>query len=311
MIDYILHWLNNIYFLIIAITIIIFTSILFNPLLWIPFFIYCIYISISQPSYSEIDFYTHIRKYPYTFTYNINQQYKHIDKFKIDGLDNIEHISKPAIFGFHPHGLASITRAIFCTNQCTPLYKTHLKDAYHAIHSLLFKIPILREFLLLGGAIPVSESYIRHYISKGHSITITPGGAREMKYAQDKYHTNGETYYIIPRKGIARIASDMNVPMIPIYTDGERQIMSYEPSPLILNLINKIIGVFTKKTTDTNILQILYPSNILKWHRLHNTKTTITTTYIGTPKNTYEEYINELKSLCAKANTIVKEIQVK
>jgi hypothetical protein len=311
MIDYILHWLNNTHFLIFAMSILFFISILFNPLVWIPFSIYCIYVFISQPSYAEIEWYTYIRKYLYKFTYKLNQSYKHSDKFKIEGLENIEQNSKPVIFGFHPHGLISFTRGFFCTNQETELYKTHLKEAYHAIHSLLFKIPILREFILLGGAIPVSESYIRYYISKGHSITITPGGAREMKYTQDKYHTNGETYYIIPRKGISRIANDMNVQMIPVYTDGERQLFSYKESSIILTLIDKITGVFTKKRTDSNLIQMLSLRNILKWHNLYDTKDPITTSYIGKPTNTYQEYIDELKSLCKEANVNVKETQIK
>ncbi len=231
------------------------------------------------------------------------------NKFKMEGMDNIKELSSPAIFGFHPHGLTSLTRAFFCVNQTTEIYQKHLNNAYHAAHSLLFKVPILREFLLLGGAIPVSESYIRHYLSKGNSITITPGGAREMKYTHDKYHKAGETYHIIPRKGIVKIAQSMNIPMIPIYTDGERQLFSYTESPFILTLIDKIIEAFTKKKSDSNMIQILYPSNIMKWHNLYSSNDTITTTYIGKPTNTYTEYIDELKSLCKQANVNVKEIQ--
>ncbi len=312
MIDYVLHWLNNTHYLLLCLSIIIFFFILINPLAWIPFIIYCIYVTISMPSYFEIDIYRKIRNIIYAFIKPINILYKPADKFTIiNGTNHIESLNKPAIYGFHPHGLASITRTLFCSNQATQLYQTQLKDAYHAAHSLLFKVPILRELLLLGGAIPVSESYIRHYLSKGHSITITPGGAREMKYTQDKYHKNGETYYLIPRKGIARIAEDMNIPMIPIYTEGERQLFSYNPPSLPLRLINSILEALIQKTTDVNVLQILYPSNIMKWHELYYNITPITTTYIGKPTYTYEEYTDQLKALCKEANVHVKEIQIK
>jgi len=119
--------------------------------------------------------------------------------------------SKQYIFAIHKHGVFSVTNiAYFALN----------KDMLHVRSvgtSVLFVLPIIKEFVGLGGAIPANKDDIIDVLNSGKSVAMSPGGIREVPGM-----TPGCP--IIQREGFLKIAVQQNVPVVPIYAHGEEML---------------------------------------------------------------------------------------
>lgn len=79
-------------------------------------------------------------------------------------------------------------------------------DVVYALPPLLFYIPILREILLMSGAIAQTESTIKNLISHRRSVAMCPYGLKGAAYKQDStaLRTNGLPKYLIQPCSIYR-----------------------------------------------------------------------------------------------------------
>lgn len=140
-------------------------------------------------------------------------------KLKVTNISDIRK-HKQVIFACHPHGVMSYHHAMLYMNvpgseeiiKLIPLEKRRALAARS-----LFSIPILRDILLLSGAVDASAPVAKKCLSCGYSLTILPGGEREQLMAQLHEHK----IFIKNRKGFCKLALQHNVPVIPCYCFGE------------------------------------------------------------------------------------------
>jgi hypothetical protein len=93
-----------------------------------------------------------------------------------------------------------------------------------AIHSILFRIPLVRDVVEQFRCIEANEATIKSYLQTGTSVAILTGGIEEMR-------RNGEPdvqLILKKRKGYARIAKECKVPLIPMFTVGENELFPTE-----------------------------------------------------------------------------------
>jgi hypothetical protein len=140
-----------------------------------------------------------------------------IDKsFVLKDLENIP--ERNALFLCHPHGIMGLSWFYHLCHPFTP-WPHSSKRPYLAIHSLLFKIPLLREILHANRFIDSSRESIQSYLEKGESVALFTGGAEEMIHT-DEHVTN---IIMKKRKGYSRIAKDARVPLVILFNTNENR----------------------------------------------------------------------------------------
>ena len=320
LLEYIFHWGFSLYGLIFCICIVGICFIIF-PKLRIPLIVYIIIIQLIEPGPKEIDFWTNVSK-----KISINTPYKknvYKDTFKTvyhgTTKDNLMKPSFPSNKGklltFHPHGICCITYTMNRAYNETDLHDILLK-AKVAVHSVLFKVPFVREISQIVGLIPASKENIKHYLDTGINVSIFPSGTKEGLYC--KNDINDEYAYIKNRKGIFELLGD-TYENVQIYTLGEQHLFlyDYKMPDIINNIMTKVVG----KTTDSQVLNIFSTRNLYAWHKIWKGTSNKTITYIGdTVKYTgnvdkdREEYIKNLQTLfsnlCKEENIEKKLIVV-
>jgi len=86
--------------------------------------------------------------------------------------------------------------------------------------SVTFRIPLLREVLLLMGWREASEGMFSRMLRSGRSVVVLPGGIPEMVEMDHKR----EALLCPPELGFVRLAMQHGVPIQPIYCFGETQL---------------------------------------------------------------------------------------
>lgn len=123
----------------------------------------------------------------------------------------------PVLYVAHPHGLYGLSWFIHIALGITdwPSERPVL-----AVHSIFFKLPLIRELFQRHGCIEATEEAILETLKKGTSVVLLVGGIEEL------YHTDPYTIQLIlkKRKGYARIAKKANVPLVPLLTVGESEL---------------------------------------------------------------------------------------
>ncbi len=147
--------------------------------------------------------------------------------------------SEPALFICHPHGLFGHSWILHFCYGISPWPKDKPKPLL-AIHSILFKLPFLRDILEQCRCIEATEETIQAWLQKGYSIALLTGGIEEMKY------NGSERVKLVleKRKGYARIAKLCKVPIVPMFTVGENELFPNE-SFWIWKSINHLIHKWT------------------------------------------------------------------
>lgn len=120
---------------------------------------------------------------------------------------------------FHPHGCfvlgAIVNVAREPRNKHSPYYGTFV-----GVADALFKIPFVREFLLLLNARPASAKMTEKLLSSGNTVAICPGGIHEQLATDSKQ----ERLFFPPNLGFVRQAMKHGTPLVPLYTFGENQL---------------------------------------------------------------------------------------
>jgi 2-acylglycerol O-acyltransferase 2 len=265
------------------------------------FISYIAYITFFKLSFNEIDIY---HKYG-DFLQRFISKYINIDNYKIK-FTNKELINKDKqyIYVFYPHGMYAFTQIIHLVHKNSEL-KPYFKNAVHSAHPMLFSMPFFREFGLLNKSIPVAREYLDHYLEEGKSLTINPGGIRDIKNCTYR-NRNTDILYLNKRKGFIRIAKDNNVEIIPIYCWDEQNIIRHSNGFGWLNTLNrKYLGL----GFDFNSLQGLSPANMISIIQTLFKDKKGTIAYVGKPINVngtideiHTEFINQMKELFNIAN---------
>ncbi|KAJ0004407.1 hypothetical protein NQD34_010621 [Periophthalmus magnuspinnatus] len=132
--------------------------------------------------------------------------------------------SKNYILGCHPHGIMSAGAfSCFSTESCgfTELYPGMRSRL--AILAGLFRIPLLREYIMCAGLYPVSKASLTHLLSKsgkGNAVVIIIGGAAESLASSP----GANTVVIKQRKGFVKVALEFGADLVPVYSFGENEL---------------------------------------------------------------------------------------
>lgn len=126
---------------------------------------------------------------------------------------------------WHPHGAFTFCAAAFTSNM-TALSTTSSapgpENWFIGIADLLFRFPVVGEFLALMNARPVTERMTKEILQKGHSFGLQPGGIAE----QVRTDHRRELLVFPPQLGFCRLAIKYGTPLVPIYAFGENQVFS-------------------------------------------------------------------------------------
>ncbi len=136
--------------------------------------------------------------------------------FALKNADQIP--EKNALILCHPHGILGLNWFYHLCHPFSPwTYKG--KKPRLAIHSVLFKFPMLREILTSYHCIEASEERIQSYLEKGESVALFTGGAEEM-LETDEHKIN---IVMKKRKGYSRIAKQAGVPIVIFFNTNENE----------------------------------------------------------------------------------------
>uniref|UniRef100_A0A672JTL9 Acyltransferase n=1 Tax=Salarias fasciatus TaxID=181472 RepID=A0A672JTL9_SALFA len=156
--------------------------------------------------------------------------------------------NKNYVLGCHPHGIMSCGAfSAFSTKSCGfaelfPGLRCRL-----AILAGLFRIPLMREYIMGAGLLPVSKASLEHLLSKsgkGNAVVIVVGGAAESLASSPGVNT----VVVRNRKGFVRLALQYGADLVPVYSFGEndlfQQVTFSEGSfgRKLQDLIKKIMG---------------------------------------------------------------------
>lgn len=120
---------------------------------------------------------------------------------------------KPCLFVCHPHGVAGFAWFFhFVTNLTN--WPQDVPRPRVAIHSLFFRIPVIREMVEYLGAISADEKDILQALRSGTSVALLVGGVEEI------FHSTAGKFQILlkKRRGYIRIAQQTGVPLVPLVT---------------------------------------------------------------------------------------------
>jgi len=128
-----------------------------------------------------------------------------------------------SILMWHPHGL-------FCTSHFfhigTRLTDWPARNVKGVALSVLTWMPFMTELFEYFRAIPSDYTAMKKAIDDGTSISVAPGGMREMLYP--------ESALISRRKGIFRLALETGTPLIPIVSVNEDSLYTLANVPRFL-----------------------------------------------------------------------------
>jgi hypothetical protein len=295
-IELLLHWLCFLPGLIIFAVMLCSISLL-NIFLWIPLLIYFIYIQVKLPSFKEIEYWEELRKSIGDSIYLKSEKYTKVFQAEFESNSCHNHL-RPRVLLWHPHGIQVISHIIHKLCMKSPLFN-FLKDTKTTVHSMTFQIPIIREIFLFYGCIPATKEYITHYLEKGQSISIFPGGVKEMKYCNSDNPQN--ICYLKNRKGYLEIGKDYD--FVPIYTLGEQGFFSSNKDSIykrIINSINKICSAICGYSSDISALELFNWKSFWKWNKVYfGLEDSHTYTFVGDPIKTdkSDEYIDNLQRI--------------
>lgn len=149
-----------------------------------------------------------------------NELQDHLQKtFLLRGNVNEMNLKTPTLYIAHPHGLFSMAPFLHWAIQVTDWPKGGNK-IHIAVHSIFFKIPLVKELMESYGAIEATEEEIRRVLESGESVALLTGGVEELNQTE-----SGKMNIVLKkRKGFLRIARDLNIPIVPVLTFGENEL---------------------------------------------------------------------------------------
>jgi hypothetical protein len=126
-------------------------------------------------------------------------------------VDDVEQSrNTPTLYACGPHGILALSAGLtFLTGR--------VRNTRLAVHSILFAIPVIRELLLLHGAIDVSEASIIAALARNESVAVVTGGVREMGLPVRPFQSSVS--------GIVRIAYNYDIPLRHVVFVGEDELM--------------------------------------------------------------------------------------
>jgi len=126
----------------------------------------------------------------------------------------------PYIFVCHPHGIVGIAPMSNLGTYGTGFDKLFPGVPVHLLgHRVIFRIPLFREWALLHGHGTVERSCCLRLLSRGDSIGLAPGGAKESLECRP----HALQLYLRRRRGFAKLALETGAALVPVLSYGENE----------------------------------------------------------------------------------------
>lgn len=124
----------------------------------------------------------------------------------------------PVLYVAHPHGLFSMAPFLHWAAETTTWPRG--RKVHIALHRIFFRIPFVREFCEHFEAIEATDEEIKKVLKLGDSVALLTGGVREISETVP----GKMRIYLKKRKGFARVAKELGVPIVPVLTFGENEL---------------------------------------------------------------------------------------
>jgi len=295
-VEWILHWTVLFGPGLAAVCAGLFMYLCLNIFLWPLIALYLVYIVFWPVSDVELDLWDSVRKRVRLVLPTANYS----QAFQVKG--TLPDKTVPHLYAFHPHGLLVSSAPIHLLDKHSPLYES-LSHHHPTLHSVLFKVPFLREFLLLIGCIPATKHCMERSIEKGTSIWFSPGGTKEIEFSKDV--SGGETWNLKSHTGYLKMAQKYKIPIVPIYSEGEQKLLTYRHHlPWFDDILSYMSGI---RCNIHLLLQAGLPHNLRRWWGLGlNLKAQAVVCHIGDPftsneadtiEETHAKYIAHVTAL--------------
>lgn len=146
---------------------------------------------------------------------------------------------QPHILAFHPHGVQPFT--VFWI-QLSRAWRAAMPGKRFCVMtaSVTHAVPLMRDLLQWLGGREVSKESILHALGKGESVLLVPGGQQEMIESRSNM---GETRVITKHVGFIRLAMQEGVPLVPVLSLGEVEVMDFVRVPSLQRFFIKRIGI--------------------------------------------------------------------
>lgn len=116
-----------------------------------------------------------------------------------------------------------------CANHCCLSLHTAFHELSpmasrrHLAASVVFRIPIYREYLLWLGCVDANRKVAEKMLENEKSLVILVGGITEQMLSQ----RSDQTIYVQKRKGHIRLALKYGTPIVPGYAFGETDLYTH------------------------------------------------------------------------------------
>lgn len=134
---------------------------------------------------------------------------------------------KQYVLSFHPHGIIPISIAWLQFTaqwrQLFPGFYAHILTA-----SILHQVPLARDVLHFFGSREVTRTTFAHTLQQKKSVLVVPGGQAEMLQQQS---AKNEVRVYTHHKGFIRLAIEHGVPLVPVLSFKEGELMDNIRSP--------------------------------------------------------------------------------
>lgn len=140
-----------------------------------------------------------------------------------DGVD--PHQSHTCVVATTPHGAFPLAQVGLGMMQFRVSPPGGISQYLIGGASILFFVPILREFLLLGGVRSATRKTLQKFLGDGITVGLNPGGNFEMTSTKH----DQEQLFAQRGLGFVRIAMEAGVPIVPMYAFGENQLFTTYP----------------------------------------------------------------------------------
>uniref|UniRef100_A0A6C0K3J4 Acyltransferase n=1 Tax=viral metagenome TaxID=1070528 RepID=A0A6C0K3J4_9ZZZZ len=302
-VEWLLHWLLLFSPFFCLVGLFLFGCLAMIPGMWMGVLCYLCFIVLMEPSEMEQEFWRRLQSIRIPFA-------DYTKQFPVEGTV----FPGQCIYALHPHGLLNTTLFVHgCCNE-SPLFDAITKGST-VVHSALFKLPLVRECLLMKGAIPAHQSAMKIALAKGRSLMLIPGGTSEVFYSRKgaSERWNGT------HKGFLQLAMDQGIPIVPIYIENEQQLLTYVGDIPFLDWIGSwLTGV---STAFSPMLQGLLPHNLQTWWNVGMDQTAVTRTHMGAPfypkgslddaRKAYSIHVKGLFDSVHKGNRILEIVPLK
>ncbi len=143
--------------------------------------------------------------------------WKYIDR------SNFDH-EQQAIYVWYPHGHLGI--GAFGSVACGLGSAWTKRSTALAVAPPLFDIPAIRQIALSLGLVRSDELNMRTCLGAGNSLVVLAGGVAERNLAAP-----GSMRLINGRRGFLRLARDFKLPIVPVFSFGENELIDEAAAP--------------------------------------------------------------------------------